>query len=404
MQTVILGTRGTSRHQFAGSMWVRMQYMLGLLKLGVDAYWVDRLRRADPDDPYHSLDYRMWRFRRTMEDFGLGHRYCVVVEGGKEYFGLSKAQLRDVIDRAGLLLNISGYLPADCPLADVRRRAFIDVDPGFTQIWARQMDIHIDRHHAFFTVGQNVGGPGFNIPLGDVKWVPIVPPVCLDRWPAVPPNPKHDRFSTIADWRAAQDAMYDDEYYGGKRKEFLKVLRLPQDSGQHFELALCISMHDCEDIELLVGNGWKLDSPGDVAGDPRSYREFVQRSRAEFSVAKAGYVKSNCGWISDRTACYLASGKPALVQSTGFERHLPTGTGLLAFRNLEEALAGVREINANYTNHCRAARQLAEECFDSDVVLARILRHACGDGEVATAAPLAQPVDALPSMAIGGVA
>ena len=375
MSTVILGTRGTSRHQFAGSMWVRLQYMLGLLKLGIDAYWVDRLRTVNAEDPYHSLDYRMWRFGRAMEDFGLADRYCVIVEGGKQYFGMSEAKLRDVVDRADLLLNISGFLPPNCPLVGVRRRAFIDVDPGFTQIWARQMDIGIDRHHAFFTVGQNVGGPGFTIPTDGVNWVPIVPPVHLEEWPDRT-DPRRVRFSTVADWRAAQDAMYDDEYYGGKRKEFVRFLRLPRDSGQRIELALCISMEDCEDIELLVGNEWKLVSPAEVAGDPRSYREFVQFSRAEFSVAKGGYVKSRSGWISDRTACYLASGKPALVQSTGFEPHIPTGQGLLTFRSMDEAMEGIRQINAHYLDHCRAARRLAEEHFDSEIVLRQILRHA----------------------------
>jgi hypothetical protein len=373
--TVILGTRGTSRHQFAGSVWVRLQYVLGLLNMGVDAYWVDRLRSVSAQDPYHSLEYRMWRFSRALTEFGLSGRHCVIVEQGPRYFGMTEEELRALVERADLLLNVSGYLPPHCPLAKVRRRAFIDVDPGFTQIWARQMEIHLDRHDSFFTVGQNVGGPGFRIPTDGVDWMPILPPVCMDEWPARH-DPRWTRFSTITDWRAAQDAMYEDEYYGGKRKEFLRCLRVPRDSGQHVELALCISMHDCEDIELLVGNGWKLCNPAEVAGDPRSYREFIQRSRAEFGVAKSGYVKSHSGWVSDRTACYLASGKPALVQATGFERTLPTGRGLLTFRTADEAIEGIREINRNYADHSAAARLLAERQFSASVVLPKILAHA----------------------------
>jgi hypothetical protein len=376
MATVILGTRGTSGWpEYAGSTWVRLQYVLGLRKLGVDAYWVDRLPAIDDLAHHHSLDYLMARFARTMADFGLADRYCVVYDGGRRYFGMDEARLRGVIRRADLLLNVSGHLPPDCPLMSVGLRAYVDVDPGFTQIWAGHCNMGFDRHHLFFTVGQNVGTSDFRIPTNGVRWARILPPVYLDEWPSRS-DPRCTRFSTVADWRAMQHAIHEDEYYGGKRKEFLRFLCLPKDSKQSVEVALCISMSECEDIELLVGKGWKLDDPYQYAGDPYSYREFIQFSRAEFSVAKHGYVKSNSGWVSDRTACYLASGKPALVQSTGFEARLPTGRGLLTFRTLEEAVAGVREINGHYAEHCRAARELAEEQFHSSVVLRQILATA----------------------------
>jgi hypothetical protein len=170
--------------------------------------------------------------------------------------------------------------------------------------------------------------------------------------------------------------MYEEEYYGGKRKEFLRLLRLPRDSGQPIELALCIGSEDSEDAALLVGNNWVLHDPYLYAGDPFSYREFVQHSRAEFSVAKSGYVKCNSGWVSDRTAAYLASGKPALVQSTGFEGRLPTDRGLITFRTPDEAMAGIDAINRDYAGHCRAARRIAEEYFDSGIVLRRLLARA----------------------------
>jgi len=169
--------------------------------------------------------------------------------------------------------------------------------------------------------------------------------------------------------------MYEEEYYGGKRKEFLRLIRLPRDAGQSIELALCIGSEDSEDAALLVGNDWVLHDPYLYAGDPFSYREFIQHSRAEFSVAKGGYVKSNSGWISDRTASYLASGKPAIVQSTGFESRIPTGKGLLTFGTSEEAMAGLGEISRNYGEHCESARRLAETYFDSSVVLSDLLAH-----------------------------
>jgi hypothetical protein len=400
MSTVIVGTRGTSGWpEFGGSTWVRLHYMLGLRKLGIDAFWVDRLGKVDPLKHHHTLDYLMRRFARTMADFGLSDRYCVIYNRGERHFGMTEHQLRDLAERSDLLINISGHLPTDDPLMGVRRRAYVDVDPGFTQIWAGHCDMALDRHHVFFTVGQNVGTPQFRIPTGGVKWRPIVPPIFLDEWPCRS-DPNCQRLSTVADWRGSQEAMYDEEYYGGKRKEFLRLLRLPRDSRQPIELALCIGSEDSEDAALLVGNNWVLHDPYLYAGDPYSYREFIQYSRAEFSVAKGGYVKSNSGWISDRTASYLASGKPALVQSTGFESRIPTGKGLLTFRTSEEAMAGLGEISRSYAEHCEAARRLAETYFDSSVVLSDVLAHA---GVTQSQSQQRAPAGASGAMALGSV-
>jgi hypothetical protein len=181
------------------------------------------------------------------------------------------------------------------------------------------------------------------------------------------------RFSTIGDWRGSQEAIFKDEYYGGKRSEFIRFLQVPQTADERIELALLIGREDHEDLGLLQGHNWRVQNPYLFAGNPRSFREFVQFSRAEFSVAKQGYVKSKSGWVSDRTAFYLASGKPALVQSTGFEGRLPTGKGLLTFRTPEEAVAGIEAINGDYVAHCQAAREIAEQHFDSDTVLGFLL-------------------------------
>jgi hypothetical protein len=373
MKTVIVGTRETSRWpEFAGSTWVRLQYLLGLRRLGFDSVWVDRLGPVDPLQHHHSLDYLVARFDRTAREFGLGDRYCIEYNGGERYFGMSGGEFRDLTGEAELLINVSGHLPPDSPLMRVPRRAFIDVDPGFTQIWAHQADLGLGRHNYFFTVGQNVGGPGFTIPLRGVDWVPTLPPVVLEQWPAHI-DPACRRFSTVGDWRGSQYAVFDGESYSGKRREFLRFLLVPRRARQPVEPAIYVGFADSEDLELLLGNKWVVHDPFLSAGDPHSYREFVRYSRAEFSVAKGGYVKSNSGWVSDRTACYLASGKPALVQSCGFERRLPTGSGLLTFSTLEEALAGIEAINGDYLSHCQAARQLAEEYFNSDVVLGRML-------------------------------
>jgi hypothetical protein len=372
---VVVASNGTSAvPEFAGSTWVRLQYMLGLDHLGIECYWVDRLKPIDPLSHHHSLHYLTKRFARTARDFGFADRYCIVYNGGEQYFGITEEQLVEVATHADVLLNISGYLPEDSVLMRIPRRAYIDVDPGFTQIWGHQVDMGFERHNFFFTTGQNVGTEAFTIPTDGIKWLPIVPPVALDAWP-LRFDERHTRISTVADWHAPQTAIFEGQNYGGKQAEFMRSLRVPEKSGRLFEIALGIDQAQHEDQAILLWHGWIIVDPYFYAGDPESYREFIQFSRAEFSVAKGGYVKSNSGWVSDRTACYLASGKPAVVQSTGFESTLPTGTGLLTFTTSDEAIAAITSVDANYREHCLAARELAERQFDSSVVLTRILEH-----------------------------
>jgi hypothetical protein len=375
MKQIILGTRETSRWpEFAASTWVRLQYMLGLDKLGIECFWVDRLNAVDPLTHPHSLDYLVERFDRTAREFGFKDRYCIVYNDGEKHLGLSESSLKSLTESAGLLLNISGHLPPSSPLMRVPRRAYVDVDPGFIHIWATQVDMGLDRHNFFFTIGQSVGTEHFKIPLNGVNWQAICPPVALYHWPArIDANCK--RIGTVGDWRGSQHAVYEGEYYGGKRREYVDLLHLPRITGRNIELALCIGPEDWEDIGLLKSSKWKVLDPFLYAGDPHSYREFVQMSRAEFSVAKSGYVKSNSGWISDRTACYLASGKPALVQSTGCEWKFAHQKGLVTFRNLEEAIAGLKAIDDDYLVHCEAARRIAEEHFDSAKILGQVLAH-----------------------------
>ncbi len=360
---------------FAGSTWVPMQYLLGFLRLGVDAFWVDQLNHVDPLKDAHSFDYLMHRFDSTAREFGFQDRYCVVYESGRQYFGLSRERVTELASKADLLLSISGKgLPKGLPFLEIPRRAYVDVDPGFTQLWALHGDMGLQQFNYFFTVGQCVGLPCFRIPTQGIEWRRILPPVVLDLWP-----PRIDencsRFSTVADWWGSQHIRYEGELYGGKRDEFLRFAEVPRRARQKVEIALAIYPEDHKELGLLNRNLWKIKNPYMHAGDPHSYREFIQFSRGEFSVAKGGYVKSRSGWISDRTACYLASGKPVLVQSTELEECLPTGTGLLTFRTVDEALAGFEKIDSDYRSHCDAALDLARKHFDSDTVLRSILEQ-----------------------------
>jgi hypothetical protein len=279
------------------------------------------------------------QFQAQCERFGSGDRWIVLREG-KQVFGTSDRQLAALCGDCDLLINLCGALKTDELLTRIQRRAYFDLDPGFTQAWAHQFDMHFAKHNLFFTVGLNVGEPDFPIPTQEIKWHTFPPPVALEFWPVQTDAPTRP-FTPIAQWRG-QVAIWQGEYYGPKREEFLRFIELPKQTSQPIELALLIHESEADDLATLSGHGWQLVNPHEVAGGLDGFRTYVQQSRGEFSVAKGGYVKSRGGWFSDRTVCYLASGRPALVQDTGIGRKLPTGHGLLTFSTMEELVAGPR--------------------------------------------------------------
>jgi hypothetical protein len=380
----VIASRGVSGlPEVAGNTWAFLQYVVGLARLGVESFWVDYQPKLDPRQPTlngrarphvdcHSVDYARARFHEMAQAFGFEDRYCILYDGEATGFGMSAAALGELAAEADLLLNAAGPLPEGSPLLRIERRAYVDLDPAFTQIWAHQLDLGLDRYGYFFTVGQNVGRPEFTIPTLGVAWEPIFPPVVLDLWPAHI-DTSCERLSTIGDWHGSQYAQFEGEQYTGKRDEFIRFLEVPKRAQRPIELALCMFQHDYEDLGLLHRNHWYVRDPYLYAGDLESYREFIQFSRAEFSVAKSGYVKSRSGWFSDRTACYLASGKPAIVQSTRLEGRLPTGMGLLTFETVEEACDALGAFDDAYLEHCQAARRLAETYLDSAIVLGSLL-------------------------------
>ena len=386
MRAVIASPGASGLPEFAGNTWAFLQYVVGLDRLGVEAFWVDhqpkldprrpaRDRRAHPAEDCHSIEYVTARFGAMARDFGFDGRYCILYDGGASGSGMSPEELGEVVEEADLLLNLGARLPAESPLLRIPRRVYVDLDPGFTQIWGHQIDMGFGDYDFFFTVGQNVGRPDFGISTLDIDWAPTFPPVVLDLWPAHI-DASCERLSTIADWRGSQYARFGGKLYAGKREEFIRFLEVPRRARRPIEVALNIGQHDYEDLGLLLQNDWFVRDPYLYAGTLESYREFIRFSRAEFSVAKGGYVRSRCGWLSDRTACYLASGKPAVVQSTEFEWRLPTGSGLLTFRTVEEAVGALKTMDEDYLSHARAARELAEQHFDSDRVLGLLLEGA----------------------------
>ncbi len=354
-----------------GMQWLNLHYLAGLRALGVEPFWLDVLGPPKDGAP-QTTSAMIDGFRAQCERFGFGGNWAVLYDG-KKVFGMAEQSLAALCNDCDLLINLCGALKQDEWLRRIRRRAYFDLDPGFTQIWAQRWDMDLSKHNLFFTVGLNVGGPGFSIPLRGLEWQTFLPPVALEFWPAQTAAPARP-FTTVAQWRG-QEAVWQEEYYGPKREEFLKFAELPRKVSQPLELALLIHESEAEDIAVLRGNGWELTNPHEVAGGLDGFRSYIQQSRGEWSVAKGGYVKSRSGWFSDRTACYLASGRPVLVQETGIAGHLPTGQGLLTFSTLEEVARGIDQINADYAAHCAAARHLAETRFAAPEVLQSILKR-----------------------------
>jgi hypothetical protein len=327
-----------------GEAWVRLSYALGFRRLGCDV----RLVEEAHDAPRQALDY---------------------AESVADRFGLDYVPA-DVVEPGDVLVNISGNVRSKTVRRRFRRTVFVDIDPGFTQFWHERGIEQIPKHDVYFTIAENIGSRDCPIPTCEIAWRPTRPPVVLDQWPVV--VDAFDRFTTVATWRAPFGPI---EPYGLKHHQWRSFLHLPNETKLIFEAALAIDPADAADRNALDVQGWHLVDPA-VTADPEGFRDYVQGSGAEFSVAQGIYVETGSGWFSDRTVRYLASGKPALVQDTGFTRTLPADEGLVAFSTVEQAVAGARAIVDDYDNHALAARVIAEEYFDSDQVLAAMLEDA----------------------------
>ncbi len=362
-----------------GEAWVRLSWLAGLRRLGFDVCFVEQLAPGVCVGPEGTpAPFRGSRnlayFRRVVERFGLTASSSLIYDDGAQVFGMTEGELLARAEAAVALINISGHLTDEPLLRRCKRKVYIDLDPGFTQYWhADGRPLGLESHDHHFTVGENVGTTAFPIPTGGIRWRPIRQPVVLDDWPACHDG-MPDRFSTVGTWRGPFGPVtHGERTFGLKVHEFRKFVELPLHAPGAFELALDIHPEDQDDRASLERHGWRLVNPGHVAGEPDAFRAYVQRSGAEFSVAQGIYVETASGWFSDRTVRYLASGKPALVQDTGFGRNLPTGEGLIAFTTMKEAVTGAEEIVTDYQRHSLAARRLAETYFDSDVVLTSLL-------------------------------
>jgi hypothetical protein len=362
-----------------GMAWNWLQHMIGFQKLGHKVYFFEEVKPGWCIDKYGRRCEFMDSanrvcFQSTMEQFGLLAQASQIFNRGEGTCGLSYDSVITAAKEADLLINISGHITDEAILSSIERRVYVDQDPVYTQLWAAAYgeDLNFKMHDVFLSVGLNIGTPYTSIPDCGVKWRHTLPPVIMEFWP-VYLSTSRKPFTTIASWMSG----YSDLYYGGgwyrsKYEEFKRFAGLPRKAEQEFEVALKTPRQDDEGIHLLKANGWRVTEASQITTLP-DYRSYIAQSRAEIGVAKNAYVKGNSGWFSDRSAHYLASGKPVLAQSTGFERYLPVEQGLITFSTMEEAVASISAINQDYEAHCLAAREFAQEYLDYRKVLPKML-------------------------------
>jgi hypothetical protein len=380
--TIVVGGALAQRPGVGGHAWVILQYVLGLRRLGWDVLLLDRLapqssvdaagRHVQPEQSIN-LQYVAEILRR----FGLEDSYALDYNAGERFLGLPRSTVLERTSRAALFVNIMGFVTDDDLLARAPTRLFLDIDPGYGQMWHALGLANVFRGHDLYaTIGRRIGEPACPIPSCGIAWIPTVQPVVLEQWPDLEAPPAL-AFTSIASWRGSYGPIeYAGVVYGLRVHQFRSYLDMPRRTGRRFELALRIHASEAADLQRLRDHGWVLVEPAEAAGDPWRYRAYIQSSAAEFMVAAGMPVQTASGWFSDRSACYLASGRPVIAQDTGLDGLLPTGRGLLTYRTPDEAQARVEELAADYAGHARAARELAVEVFDSDKVLGRLLARA----------------------------
>ena len=391
---VVVGTMAT--HPYAGMAWMHMQISAGLRRLGHDVYYMevtsawpyDPVRKRKVDDSEYALPY----VARVAEKFGLCDRWAYRRSYlDNEWFGLSRRKAKELLRGADAVFNISGAtLLRTREDLDAGNLIYFGTDPVICEIGFENGEDHwkrvVDQHDAFVTYGENIGESGCAIPPLPRLKARTRQPVLLDLWEAGPP--KRSEFTTVCNWRQdGFDLNFRGEIYRwSKHFEFLKVIDLPLRVRQPIELAMGLRPGDPgrdeavrapgmtpEERRLLDDNGWRLTDAHAFTMDPEPYRDYILSSRGEFTVAKDQNVRLRSGWFSERSACYLAAGRPVVAQDTGFGRVLPTGEGLFAFNTTEEAIEAIEAVNADYERHSRAARSIAHEYFDAGKVLRKLL-------------------------------
>jgi hypothetical protein len=373
------------RMPLGGLSWHYLQYLLALARLGHDVYYIEDSHFFENDanafsydptkntysDPAYGLQYST----NTFNSVELGDRWAYYDAPTSRWLGPFADRILKICQTADLLINVGGVNPLRPWLMQIPVRVLVDTDPVFSQI--RYLTNPINRqlalqHTAFFSYGENIRLLQSAISKDTLPWQATRQPIVLDAWP-VTLGPRQGKFTTVGAWESYKMLEYEGVCYGMKSQSFAPYWDFPARARDVFEL----SLFDPSALpELFRNAGWVVTDARDLIRDPWSYQRYIRESKAEFSVAKHGYVISRCGWFSERSASYLASGRPILVQDTGFSDWLATGSGVIAFNTPEEALSGVADINNRYEFHCKAAREIADEYFDGRRVLFDLVERA----------------------------
>ena len=375
LKIIVTGLIG--QYPLGGVTWDYLHYVLGLKRLGHDVYYFEDTGQW----PYNPVEggvagdcsFNVDYLGSVMDRFGLGDRWAYHFPWESQWFGLTEVKRQEVMQSTDLLINVSGTLAHPEHYRHIPRLVYIDSDPVFTQVKLAkgQHDFRrmVEMHDIHFSFGECLSEV---VPETGIDWQPTRQPVVLSEW--TPMNTVGTAYTTVMNWTSYKPLSFNGASYAQKDVEFERFIDLPaMVPGTALEIAVNSGKTRSTPRALLSHKGWQVVHPDDVCPDLDSYRSYIRSSRAEWSVAKNGYVVGQPGWFSCRSACYLAAGRPVVVQDTGFSRVLPTGTGIVPFTTLQEAIEGIRDVERRYDTHRKAARDIAEQYFDASLVLAQLI-------------------------------
>ncbi len=370
--TICLSSDAIGDPGVAGHLWVYLNWALSARALGCRVIWLEEVSASAPAERTQA---RVAALKAHLAPYGLADCLALFSRDGRlSTMPVGCLRLEDATE-ADLLLTLRYDTPADV-VTRFRRAALVDIDPGLLQLWIVAGDVSVARHDVCFTTGEGVGWPGSRIPDAGLSWFHVPPCVALDWWP-VSWATDGAAFTTVTQW--SEDSWVGgavDGYRNDKRSGFLPLRDLPSRTAQRLELAVVMAPKEYEERVDLERRGWRVRDASEVASTPEAYQRHIQASRGEFSCAKPSCMLLQNAWVSDRTICYLASGKPVVVQHTGPSRFLPEAAGMFRFRDATEAVRYLELAAADYDRQCALARRLAEEYFDGRKVLTRVLERA----------------------------
>ncbi|GAA4013933.1 hypothetical protein GCM10022408_28840 [Hymenobacter fastidiosus] len=375
-----------------GVTWDYLQYPLGFQLLGHDVFYIEdtgqypTYRKTDRplDDPFDTVTY----LQKTMQEFGLSQRWAYRDTFNGKCYGMSLAQVMEICATADIFINVSDATIYREEYLKIPTRILLDSDPMFTQVQTTEVESIDLRYHTakipmscythYFSFGENIGAENCRIPTLDINWLPTRQPICFDYWnkQAMSAQTCKLSFSTVMNWSTRTKLFFEKEEWGQKDVEFKKFIDLPKMFDDiNFKIILAVSAGFKKNVNPshIENYGWKVLDPMDVIATTHDYKRFIQSSSAEFSAAKETYVKSNSGWFSGRSACYLAAGKPVVAQDTQWSKYIPSGEGLLACSDLTTASAAITDVIQDYPRHAKAAKSIGYEYFDSGKVLSHLL-------------------------------